>query len=85
MMGIRKIKTEGGYADEGEKVGYAGTAYHAWISVYIKDIGWIDNIIQFDGKNWSFMDPTVAANKDNSEEMKKLIGDGTTYTVQYHY
>ena len=67
------------------EVGYAGTAYHAWISVYIKDIGWIDNIIQFDGKNWSFMDPTVAANKDNSEEMKKLIGDGTTYTVQYHY
>ena len=67
------------------EVGYAGTAYHAWISVYIKDIGWIDNIIQFDGKNWSFMDPTVAANKDNSKEMKKLIGDGTTYTVQYHY
>lgn len=67
------------------EVGYAGTAYHAWISVYIKDIGWIDNIIQFDGKNWSFMDPTVAANKDNSKEMQKLIGDGTTYTVQYHY
>lgn len=67
------------------EVGYAGTAYHAWISVYIKDIGWIDNIIKFDGKSWSFMDPTVAANKDNSAEMKKLIGDGTTYTVQYHY
>ena len=67
------------------EVGYAGTAYHSWISVYVKDVGWIDNIIQFDGKNWSFMDPTVAANRDNSKEMKSLIGDGTTYTVQYHY
>lgn len=67
------------------EVGYAGIAYHAWISVYLNETGWIDNIIQFDGKNWSFMDPTVAANKDADNNTKKLIGDGTTYTVQYHY
>lgn len=67
------------------EVGYAGTAYHAWISVYLDEIGWINNIIQFDGKNWSFMDPTLAANQNASHDAKKLIGDGTTYTVQYHY
>lgn len=67
------------------EVGYAGTAYHAWISVYLKETGWIDNIIRFDGKNWSFMDPTVAANQDNGKDLQNLIGDGTTYTVQYHY
>lgn len=67
------------------EVGYAGTAYHAWISVYVKETGWIDNIIRFDGRNWSFMDPTLAANQDAGNDMKSLIGDGTTYTVQYHY
>ncbi len=67
------------------EVGYAGTAYHAWISVYIEEIGWIDNIIQFDGKNWSFMDPTFADNSDRRSKTKQLIGDGSTYVVQYHY
>ncbi|HCT65482.1 MAG TPA: transglutaminase [Lachnospiraceae bacterium] len=42
-------------------VGYAGSAYHAWITVYIKDIGWVDNIIYFDGNGWKLMDPTFAS------------------------
>lgn len=67
------------------EVGYAGTAYHAWISTYIDEIGWVNDIIQFDGKSWSFMDPTVAANNTDTEKMRNLIGDGSTYTVQYHY
>lgn len=66
-------------------VGYAGTAYHAWISVYLKETGWVDNIIRFDGKKWSFMDPTIAANDKNDKKMQKLTGDGTTYTAQYNY
>ena len=41
------------------EIGYSGKVYHAWISVYIKDVGWIDNIIEFDGKSWKRMDPTL--------------------------
>ena len=26
-------------------IGYRGNDYHAWISVYISDIGWVDNVI----------------------------------------
>ena len=33
------------------EVGYSGKAYHAWISVYLKEIGWVDGIIQFDGRS----------------------------------
>ena len=67
-------------------VGYSGTAYHAWISVYIKDIGWVDNIIEFDGTSWSLMDPTLAANKANSNAaVKEYVGDGSNYTVKYNY
>ena len=35
------------------QVGYAGEAYHAWISCYVDEIGWVDNMISFDGKDWS--------------------------------
>lgn len=65
-------------------VGYSGTAYHAWISVYLKEIGWVDNIIQFDGKNWSLMDPTLAAGNDSSA-VKEYVGDGSNYSAKYYY
>lgn len=65
-------------------VGYSGDAYHAWISVYLKEIGWVDNIIEFDGKSWSLIDPTLAANNSGSS-VKKYIGDGSNYTVKYSY
>ena len=28
------------------EIGYSKDAYHAWVSVYIEDIGWIDSIIE---------------------------------------
>lgn len=65
-------------------VGYSGDAYHAWISVYLKEIGWVNDIIEFDGKSWSLMDPTLAANNSNSA-VKDYIGDGSNYTVKYSY
>lgn len=65
-------------------VGYSGTAYHAWISVYLDESGWVDNIIEFDGKDWSLMDPTLAANNDE-DSVKKYVGDGSNYIVKYSY
>ncbi len=66
------------------EVGYAGTAYHAWISTYITDIGWVNGMIEFDGTKWSLMDPTFASNtKDKS--LKEFIGDGKNYSVKYIY
>ncbi len=65
-------------------VGYSGTAYHAWISVYITEIGWVDKIIQFDGVSWSLMDPTLASG-NNRNDVSKYIGDGSNYTVKYSY
>ena len=65
-------------------VGYSGDAYHAWISVYLKEIGWVDDIIRFDGKKWSLIDPTLAANSRRAS-VKDYIGDGSKYTVKYVY
>lgn len=66
------------------EVGYAQDAYHAWISTYVDEIGWINGIIEFDGNSWSLMDPTFAANSSESS-LKKFIGDGSNYTVKYVY
>lgn len=66
------------------EVGYSGDAYHAWISVYLKETGWVSGIIQFDGTHWSLMDPTLAAN-NSSSSVKKYIGNGSNYTVKYSY
>ncbi|MCR4616750.1 MAG: transglutaminase domain-containing protein [Lachnospiraceae bacterium] len=66
------------------EIGYAADAYHAWISVHIDDIGWVNGIIEFDGEKWELMDPTFGAST-NDATLKKFIGDGTNYTLQKIY
>lgn len=66
------------------EVGYAQDAYHAWISVYIEEMGWLNGIIEFDGENWTLVDPTFGANTD-SKTLKKFIGDGSNYILQKMY
>ena len=64
------------------EIGYSGEVYHAWISTWLKEKGWVENIIEFDGENWSLIDPTLAAG-NKASSVKKYIGDGSNYTVLY--
>jgi hypothetical protein len=64
-------------------IGYAGTAYHAWVNVFIESIGWIDKAIYFDGEKFSLMDPTFASSSQSSPDIYKFIGDGSNYKVKY--
>ncbi len=66
-------------------VGYAGTAYHAWISVWTEAEGWVDGVIYFDGHAWHRMDPTFASSGKQSASIMAYIGDGANYTVKYLY
>ena len=66
-------------------VGYAGTVYHAWISVWSQETGWVDGVIYFDGTSWQRMDPTFASSGKQSESIMKYIGDGKNYTTKYLY
>lgn len=77
MMRTQRIPTK-------LEIGYSGDTKHAWISAYVKEIGWIDNIIEFDGSSWTLMDPTLAAN-NKRKDVKKYVGNGNNYTVQYSY
>lgn len=66
------------------EVGYAQDAYHAWISVYTADTGWLNGLIEFDGNVWTLVDPTFGANTDD-KTLKKFIGDGSNYILQKMY
>ena len=63
-------------------VGYAGDAYHAWISVYVEGEGWIENVVYFDGNSWQRMDPTFASAGSSNNE---FIGNGDNYIAKYFY
>lgn len=66
-------------------IGYADTAYHAWINVYIEGTGWISNAIYFDGQNWTLLDPTYASTSHSSPSVLKFIANTNNYTQKYAY
>ena len=47
----------------------------------------MNGIIQFDGKNWSMMDPTFTStsNEKSDKKLKEFIGDGSNYKTIYMY
>jgi len=47
-------------------------------------VGWLNGIIQFNGKEWSLVDPTFGSNMSD-KSLKSFIGDGTNYSVKYAY
>jgi transglutaminase-like putative cysteine protease len=68
------------------EIGYVtGGLYHAWISAYISEIGWVNNIIQFDGQNWKLMDPTFASGGKQSDNIMSFIGNTANYSAKYVY
>lgn len=64
------------------EVGYMGDVYHAWISIYTKETGWVNGIIEFDGKNWELMDPTFAS---TSKSPQNFTSENSKYTTKYVY
>lgn len=66
-------------------IGYTGSLYHAWINVYLESVGWVDNMIFFDGQNWSLMDPTFASTGGQNESVRQYIGNGSNYQAKYTY
>jgi hypothetical protein len=64
------------------EVGYMGEEYHAWISVYIEDLGWINGIIEFNGSKWNLLDPTFAS---TSKSPKEYVTKNSKYLTKYVY
>jgi hypothetical protein len=65
-------------------IGYAGTAYHAWMEVYCKDTGTVLGYT-FNGNMWERMDPTFDAATGGSNDLSSVIGDGNNYQPMFYY
>ena len=66
-------------------VGYAGTVYHAWLSVWSEETGWIDGVVFFNGISWQRMDPTYAATDQMGTSTQEFIENNDNYTSKYIY
>lgn len=65
-------------------IGYTNDGlYHAWISTYLKDKGWVDNIVEFNGDTWQLLDPTMTAASSTEAEKKQVAKNSEKYMVQY--
>lgn len=67
------------------QIGYSGKIYHAWISVYTTEMGWINGIVEFDGKNWKRMDPTFADSSNQSRQIMEYISNSDNYKIMYKH
>lgn len=65
------------------QIGYTSDIKHAWIDVYIRSKGWINQAISFDGESWGLLDPTFESNAEDAEAIQSYIGDGDNYTTQF--
>jgi hypothetical protein len=66
-------------------VGYTGTTYHAWVTVFVEEVGWVNNVISFDGVNWKLMDPTFASTGKSSSTIMQYINNSANYQEKYCY
>lgn len=61
------------------EIGFAGEVFHAWVSVYARDSGWL-HAVAFNPGEWSLMDPTFTASDPG---MQAFVGDGSNYHVLF--
>lgn len=66
-------------------IGYTNNQYHAWVSVYTDEQGWIDNVIFFNGSDWRFMDPTFASTGKGNPSVTEHIKNSANYSAKFSY
>jgi len=66
-------------------IGYHGEQYHAWISIYCEEEGWIDSRYHHDGEEWSMMDPTVESGERKTHNSRQDARDDNSYRLMYNY
>jgi transglutaminase-like putative cysteine protease len=78
MLRSRNIPTRMEY-------GMAGDEYHAWISAWTRETGWVNGWIRFNGSSWRLMDPTFAAVwGDDNQRFRDFVNGNRHNTTEIH-
>lgn len=64
------------------EIGYRDQEFHAWVSVYEPQKGWLNAIISLGDKEWTMLDPTSAAAWGNNLEG---LSQKHEYVMAYYY
>ena len=64
------------------EIGYYKQAYHAWISTYTPEKGWLNGVVRFNGKSWQLLDPTFAS---TSSQPETFLARREDYMTNYIY
>jgi transglutaminase-like putative cysteine protease len=66
-------------------VGYAGTAYHAWVEAYCQTAGTVDGVLPLTAGEWTLLDPTFVSGGDRGEEDWAYVTNRENYQARYVY
>ena len=61
--------------------GYVGDVYHAWVDVYSKESGRIDDFIRLRGDSWNLLDPTIVLT--GGEAGARFSGNPANYEARF--
>jgi len=69
------------------EIGYHGEEYHAWISLFCEDNGWIDKRYHYDYAQgeWTSMDPTFESTEHHAHKSRQQARDDEEYHLMYNY
>jgi transglutaminase-like putative cysteine protease len=67
------------------EIGYVDDTYHAWVSIYLEEQGWVENMIYFDGTKWSIADPTLASYATDDVVKDHMDNADSLYEIKYKY
>jgi len=68
-------------------IGYFGEQYHAWISLFCEDNGWIDKRYHYDYEegDWTAMDPTLESGDRHSHLSREQARNDESYRLMFIY
>jgi len=69
------------------EIGYHGDEYHAWISLFCENNGWIDKKYYYDRseEEWMAMDPTLESAVEELHLSRQQARDDVNYRLMYNY
>lgn len=67
------------------EIGYYGEEYHAWISKFCEEKGWLDNWFHHNGYEWTRMDPTIESTDRREHHSRQQARNDDRYRLMYNY
>ena len=67
------------------EIGYFDEQYHAWISKFCEEKGWIERRFHHDGNDWLMMDPTMDSSEHRVYSSRQNARNHNDYRLMYNY